>query len=397
MPIRVRTPAGIAEFPDGTDPAVIKAALAKKFPATTSPPAPTPTAAPLRPVASHQPRPEEIAARFDPNYLPPATVTQMAQNMTRQAPAAGAMAATGALTAMAPPLGMFTIPAAMAAAGVGGAGGALARGDPPRAALQEGGKQALLEGGGRAVVGTGGLIAHGLMKGAIPRAIRANFGQVDVPQEMLNRGAFPGVPPSARRIEGLSKIANAERDAAAQTVPRMSPVRGVRDLREEYQHARDAGMPGEAAQVMTAAKEAVADMRQPPMSSRGLTGVQQLKRKDRMQDRATAALRGSDALQPTIANKMRSSVLGHLRETPRMARALDESQTLMAMDEAMQGAALDNPLTRARIGGLTAASLTPVGLGVTAHGVNQARQIANPTTLRLLNALLSQRSNTEEQ
>jgi hypothetical protein len=284
--------------------------------------------------------------------------------------------------------GGASIPAQIIAASSGAVIGSRARGDSPEQARTEGLTQAATQATGAGLVKGGQTVARGLMKGTVPKNIAKEFDQVDLPGEMLNRGVVPGSARSARRVEGLSRAANAERDAAAATVPKMSPVRGVREIRGIVQKAKSGKKPEMSQDAIDYAKKSVGEMR----GGGGLDGPGQLARKDILQQEGKAALNAANprtaALQPQLADAERASIVSHLRETPRMASALDESQTMMAIDQVMKDAAHSNPVTRARVGGLTAAAMSPLGLGTTAHAVNQGSQVFNPQTIRLLELIM---------
>jgi hypothetical protein len=325
-------------------------------------------------MTSHEPtagpakRPEQILAESDPNYLP--DDPDLGKRALSRAPTVGAMAGS-----------MFGGPLGAA---VGGSAGALVRGDSLKDAAIEGGKQGAIEVGGGLLVRGGRAIAHGLMKGTVPKNIAKDFqGQVDIPQQMLDRGAFPGVPASERRIARLSGAANAERDAAAQVVPVMPRSKVVAGLRPLHAKAVSAREPEMADDVLQHMRESSRNI-----GSGGLTGPQVLARKDIKQALGKAATNSANprqaALGPQLQDAERGAMVSHLRETPRMAGALDESQSLMSIDQVMKDAALSNPVTRARIGGLTAAAMSPVGLGATAHAVNQGSRVVSPQMLRAI-------------
>lgn len=283
--------------------------------------------------------------------------------------------------------GGASLPLQALAAGAGGAAGSLARGDDLATAgsqgAWEGGTQAL---GGLAVKG-GKAIARGFMRGAVPKNIAKNFEDVDIGQEMLDRGVVPGSARSAKRVSGMSAAANAERDAAAQTVPNMSRRKIIEGIRPIHQKATK----GKALEMSEDARDY---MRQSAreVGPKGLQGDEALARKDIKQTQATAALNSGNARSaasiPDLANAERGAIVSHLRETPRMATALNESQALMAIDQVMKDAAHSNVVTRGRIGGLTAASLAPIGLGVTAHGLNQGAKVFDPQVVRLLSLIM---------
>ena len=253
---------------------------------------------------------------------------------------------------------------------------------------QEGLIQGGLEGGGRAAMGTVKLVARGLMKGAVPKNIAKEFqGQVDIPREMLERNVLPGVPASARRVSRLSSAANVERDAAAQTVPVMSPSKVIAALWPAHAEAVAAREPQLAEAVLEHMRTSARNI-----GPEGLTGPQALARKDVQQRLSKAALNNPQtaAIAPQLHNAERGALVSHLRQTPRMGRALDESQALMAIDEVMKDAALSNPVTRARIGGLSAAALSPIGLGVTAQMAQKSAPLVSPAMLRAIQLAMLQ-------
>lgn len=275
----------------------------------------------------------------------------------------------------------------MAAAAGGGAAGSLLRGDDAATIATEGLKQGALEGAGGAIVKGGRAIAHGLMRGTVPKNIAKNFDDVDIAGTMLDRGVVPGSARSARRVEGLSKVANAERDAAAATVPTMPRRKVVEGLRPL--HAK--GVTGKVPEMSDAALEQMRTSAR-EIGPDGLSGPEALARKDIKQAQGTAALNSSDsrraAFGSQLADAERGSIVSHLRETPRMSQALDESQKLMAVDQVMQDATHSNPVTRMRIGGLPAAALSPIGLSATAHAINQGRKAFDPQVMRLLDLIM---------
>ena len=304
------------------------------------------------------------------------------------APTIGATLATTATGGGALPL--------LLAASAGGATGSALRGDDADTILKEGAIQGAIEGGGGLALKGGRAIAHGLMRGTVPKNIAKNFDDVDIAGTMLDRGVVPGSAKSARRVEGLSQRANAERDAAAATVPTMSRGQIIEGLRPLHQK----GVTGKVPEMSDATLE---QMRQSAreIGPDGLSGPQALARKDIKQAQGKAALTSSDrrtaAFGSQLADDERAAIVKHLRDPnlahgPRMGQALDESQAMMAVDQVMKDAAHSNPITRGRIGGVTAASLSPLGLGATAHAVNQGRKIADPRILRLLDLIMRERS-----
>lgn len=331
-------------------------------------------------MASHEPeqkRPEQVLAESDPNYV--GNDPNIGKRALDNAPAIGALAAT-----MAGPGGLVP---SMLLAGGGGYLGARLRGDDRQSAAMTGAGQAALEGGGGLLMRIGKMVGKGLMKGTVPKPIGKEYADVDIPQEMLDRGAFPGSATSAKRISGLSKAANQERHAAAQTVPNMprsKVIAGLRPVHAEHVTAKEPQMADDVLEYMrTSARN---------IGPSGLDGPAQLARKTVKQRQGKAALNAGNskeaAVVPQAAEAERGAITAHMRETPRMANALDESQTLMAIDDVMKDAAHSNPVTRARVGGLTASTLSPIGLGATAHAVNQGSNVFNPQVVRLLDMLM---------
>ena len=280
--------------------------------------------------------------------------------------------------------GGASLPVQALAAGAGGAIGGGVRGDGMAGALMQGAKEGATQLIGGGLVKAGGAVARGLMKGTVPKNIAKDFqGQVDIPREMLDRGVFPGSARSAKRVEGLSTAANAERDAAAATVPNLSRSKVIAGLRP--MHAK--GVSGKVPEMSEATLEQMRKSAR-EIGSEGLDGPGALARKDIKQAQGSAALNSSDprsaAFGSQLADAERGAIVSHLRDTPRMAKALDESQALMAIDQVMKDAALSNLVTRARIGGVAAASMSPIGLGATAHAVNQGRHVLEPQLLRAI-------------
>lgn len=278
--------------------------------------------------------------------------------------------------------GGASLPVQVAAAAGGGGLASLLRGDSASDALSNG----LIEGGTQGVGGlavkAGKGIARGLMKGTVPKNISKDFsGQVDIHGEMLKRGAFPGVPASKQRFDRLSTAANTERDAAAATVPVMPRSKVIAGLRPEHAEA----VRGKSSQLKAATLDHMRTSAR-EIGPDGLSGPEALTRKDIQQRLSSAAINNPStaAVAPQLHNAERAAIVSHLRETPRMGAALDESQALMAIKQVMEDATHSNPVTRARIGGVTAAAMSPIGLGVTAHGVNQGAKALSPQMLRAL-------------
>lgn len=372
MPIRVKTPGGIVEFPDGTDPSVMERALREQF---------TPEQeAPIAPVASHaapEPPADSPYAEVAPDYA--GAAREIGATAKRNAPMIGAGMAVAA--------GPGGVLPALALAGGGGYLGARVRGDDRPSASIEGVKQAALEGGGRLAGGALRLIGKATMRGTIPKNIAKEYDSVDIAQEALDRNVVPGSSLSANRVRRLSTAANAERDAAAATVPVMPRRKIISGIKPVYQEAATAKEPEIAEDLLAYMRKSARDI-----GPEGLTGEQQLARKTIKQRQGKAALGGNAreaSTLPQATNAERGAIASHLRETPRMATALDESQALMALDDVMKDAAHSNPITRARIGGLTSAAMTPIGLGLTGHAFNKGARALDPQVLRAL-ALMAQ-------
>lgn len=323
------------------------------------------------PPASGVVRPEQIGAAHDPNYV--GDDPDLGTRALANAPTAGAM--LGGLLGGIP------------GAAVGGAVGALLRGDSIPGAVYEGGKQGALQLGGGMVVKGLQKVARGLMRGTVPKNIAKDFDDVDIGKEMLDRGVVPGSARSARRVEGLSRAANTERDAAAATVPPMSRSKVVAGIRPIHQRAVTGRVPQMSEDALAFMRQSARDIGPTPLS-----GPEALARKDIQQSigRATtnAANPRQAAFGPQLHDAERAAIVSHLRETPRMARALDESQALMAIDKVMKDAAHSNIVTRSRVGGAIGASMTPLGIGATAHAVNQGAHVFNPQVVRLLDLIL---------
>lgn len=300
------------------------------------------------------------------------------------APAIGATLATTAGPAgLIPAIGMAML---------GGGAGSLARGDEPDQALTEGATQGAIQlGGGLAVKGVRG-IARGLMNGTVPKPIAKEYPDINIGKEMVERDVYPGFKASQNSVNAQSAAANAERDAAAETVPVMSRRKVIEGIRPIHQKAKTGKVTKMSDEAMEYMKETFREV-----GADGLTGPAALARKDVKQLQGSAALNsGSSAGLPGLANAERAAIVSHLRETPRMERGLNESQIWKAISEVMADNAPSNLVTRGRIGGLPAMALSPTGVGVTAHAVNKAAPALSPDMLRAaLMALMSDRSNRQ--
>lgn len=337
------------------------------------------------PAVSHGPTPEPKPAMVSAGGRGTGLDVRKSDRWLKDsAPALGA-----GLAVAAGPAGIIASPL-MAAAG--GFGGSLARGDSGGEAAVEGIKQGGMQAAGDVVGLVARPLARGFMKGAVPKNIAKEFqGQVDIPQELLDRGVMPGVPASARRVARLSTAANTERDAAAATVPPMSRRKVINGLRPIHQTAVRGREPDLADATLEHMRKSARDIGPEPMS-----GPDALTRKDIKQRLGDAAINNPNApFGKQLQDAEREAIVSHLRETPRMATALNESQALMAIDQVMKDAALGNPITRMRIGGPTAVALTPAGFAGTGHVINHIPKALNPNALRLLDILMAQGSHEQ--
>ena len=257
------------------------------------------------------------------------------------------------------------------------------------AGAQEGALQGI---GGLAMKGLKAM-GHGLMRGTVPKNIATNFDDVDIAGAALKSGAFPGSARSARRIEGLSRIANERVKQAASAVPPVTARDAAANLRPLYDDAVSARMPERAGSIVERAKGIRQELRG------GLSGEGALARKGILQQEGKAALNAPNpkaaALDPQLADAERSGIVAALRKSPQMAGALDESQRMMALDRVMKDQAHSNIVTRARVGGMTGAAMSPLGLSMTAHAANQGAKLADPQLIRALMMLLGERSDQE--
>jgi hypothetical protein len=329
-------------------------------------------------MASHKPYPEARPIATGGGRGTGLDVRKSDAWAKRNAPAIGATMATVAT-------GGTSIPLLMAAAGFGGAAGSGLRGDDAATIATEGGKQALLQGVGGGLVKIGGAAARGVMRGGIPKNIQADFGGREVAQEALDTGAVPGVASSARRVSRLSNEANAARDAAAATVPQLSGRKIIDGLRKIHGEAVAAKMPDRVRAIADRAGEIRREV------GTGLDGPAMLARKGILQQEGKAAVNAPNpkmaAVGPQIANAERDAIVSHLRETPGMEQALNTSQRRMGLDRWMQDAKNTSMVSRARQS-LPSALLSPTGLAVTGHAINQGRRAVDPQVIRALMAQL---------
>lgn len=252
--------------------------------------------------------------------------------------------------------------------------------------------QAALQAGGNLAVRGGQALARGVMRGGIPKNIQSDFGGKEVAQEALDTLAVPGSSASAGRVSRLSNEANAARDAMATTVPNLSGRKLIDGLRKIHGEATAAKMPDRVRAIADRAGEIRREV------GTGLDGPAQLARKTILQQEGKAAVNAPNpkmaAVGPQIANAERGAIVSHLRETPGMEQALDLSQRRMGLDRFMQDAQTSSMISRARQS-LPAAMLSPMGLGVTAHGINQGAKALDPQVIRALMTLLSEGSHEQ--
>jgi hypothetical protein len=230
------------------------------------------------------------------------------------------------------------------------------------------------------------------MRGGIPKNIQADFGGREVAQEALDTGAVPGVASSARRISRLSNEANAALDTTAATVPTLSGRKIIDGLRKLHGEAVAAKMPDRASVIRERAEEILQEV------GTGLDPAGQLARKGIKAFEGKTALNAPNSkmagLDSQLADAERDAIVSHLRETPGMEQALNTSQRRMGLDRWMQDAKNTSMVSRARQS-LPSAVLSPMGLALTGHAINQGSRIADPNLARALMALLGQRSNEQ--
>ncbi len=296
----------------------------------------------------------------------------------------------------APATGGMSIPIAMGLAGAGAGAGSMARGDDVSTALGEAKKGALTEGAGRAIGIPLKLLARGTMKQAIPRNVLDEFDDVNVAKEALDRGAVMGSEASAKRIGGLSHVANQQLAHTAQTVPQVSAGVGIRELIPLLEEAQRAKMPDRVLALKKRAQEIFQEV-----GGAGLTGHGAYDRKSILQGQGKAATRlqdpGMAALTPQMLDAERAGYVAKLRETPGMEKALNDAQALMAVDRAGQATKNQGMVHRLRQGGAGSAAVSPYGLSMTAHAADKLGSPAiAPNVARLLMQLLGDRSNEQQ-
>jgi hypothetical protein len=338
------------------------------------------------PDAVIQAKVQELTAPKEKDYSQYGPMSQLYRDMDEReqnaawakqnAPTIGAGLATTAAAAT----GVGLIPAAVVAGG-GGFLGARARGDDRETAAVEGGMQSALQllGGGLVKAGRAG--ANFLMRGGIPKNIQADFGGKQVAQEALDTGAIPGSERSAARISRLSNEANQARDTAAANVPPLTPQRLVSGFRPIYSESVEAMTPARSHEIAKYAKNSAREIKG------GLSGKGQLARKTVKAQEGKVALNADNSktanLSSQLANTERDIIASHLRETPGMEEALNLSQRRMGLDRFMQDSLTSNMVNRMG-GGPINMMRSPMGLGITAHAVNQGSRMVDPQILRAM-------------
>jgi hypothetical protein len=372
----------------------------------------------LRPIASHAPEPiiveiegvgelefpgdtdpsvieakvKELTAQPEKDYSQYGPMSQLYRDMDEReqnskwakenAPTIGAGLATTAAAAT----GVGLIPAAIVAGG-GGYLGARSRGDDRGTATGEGLKQGGLQLAGGGLVKAGQRAARFLMRGGIPKGIQADFGGKQVAQEALDTGAIPGSERSAARVSRLSTEANQARDAAAANVPPLTPQTLVSGFRPIYNEAVEAMTPARSHEIAKYARGSAREIKG------GLSGKGQLARKTVKAQEGKVAMNADNSkttnLNSQLANTERDIIASHLRQTPGMEDALNLSQRRMGLDRFMQDSLTSNMVNRMG-GGPINMLRSPMGLGITAHVVNQGSRVVDPQILRAMQiAILS--------
>lgn len=276
----------------------------------------------------------------------------------------------------------------------GGAGylGARLRGDPRGDAAFTGAAQGALQGVGGGLVKIGARGARALMRGGIPKGIQSDFGGREVAQEALDTLAVPGVSSSAARVSRLSNEANTALGATAKQVPVLKSRKIIDGLRKLYDDAVAAKMPDRAGAIGERAGEIRREV------GSGLDGPGQLARKGIKQYEGKTAMKAPNSkmagLDAQLADAERDAVMSHLHETPGMKSALGLSKRRMGLDRFMKDAETTSMISRARQS-VPSALLSPTGLAVTAHGVNQGSKLLDPQVIRLLDMIMNQRSNQQ--
>lgn len=345
MPIRVQTPKhGIVEFPDGTDEATMSKALQSLD--ASEPSAPEPGMVD-RMLADNPALPGELRA---------------VQGLLRGAKAhpvtAGAMIG-GTLTA--PLTGGASIPAAMAAAGLGAAGGAgaaiagrqLATGvpesgmDTAKTMLEQGAAGAAGEGGGRGLMAVAAKAAPIVAKSVLRVApsLQKEYGLDRMIQTFLNERIPVGQ--STEAGTRMSASASDARDMAAAAeaagAPPVSPWDSIREFRPVGKEIANRG--ANARPGVEAERREVVD-RAKGLLDRGPVGVtrnQELKQS--AQSDANSAFRAQDRgaqINDTTAKLDKAIAVGRQKaaetRVPGIKDVNKRTQDLMGLESVLEGA-----------------------------------------------------------
>lgn len=386
MSIRVQTPQGIVEFPDGMSEQDMAAALAQ-----------LPKAA-----ASHDPR-SEFDARVEQaaggasglsaDQPIRGRLREAGQFLKQNAPAI----ATMGLTAAVPELGLLTLPARAVVAGGGGFLGARVRGDDRETATREGAVQALTEGGGaiaaKALKGGARRLYGGLLKPK--QGVKDSFGNA---KEIADTLLEERVPISAGGVKKVTGKLGASRAAALDVVQQAEAAgtQGVtaKDVISEFdpvitelRKRVDIGQPNELAKVGTRGKAILKTA-----GGRGgdirLTRAQQLK--ETAQDASSGAYRvmerggqkqlsADDLLDTAVARGFKGGIE---RKVPAVASHNQRTQKLLGATRALEDAVERESNNNMLGGGRDWAALGAAGLG--AAGGGPAGAAAAGAAMRLL-------------
>lgn len=332
MPIRVQTPGGIAQFPDGTDPATIESALAKQFPAPESD----------APMASHGPE------------QAPKTLTRGGRDLDALMAESDRLFGDGS--------GLITAPLQV----VGQGPGLVAK------ALQK--------------------IAPGMMRNALgaQQGIRNKFPTVNLDAVALREGAVPGSKRSIAAIGRAAQGANSGIQAAAQAadaagVAPVQPRQVVGEFRKLFDRAGAARLPEDQSAIVQRANEIRKQYRG------GLSRADAIVAKQETADRAKGLLQGAaDPRTANIAKKLAKAETAGLTAAahtdPGVSEALTRSQELMALNKAMKQTGNRTSILRDALAtsagvGVGAMAGGPVGAMITAPLVVAANRAATSPQL----------------
>lgn len=341
---------GELEFPADTDPSVIEAKVKEL---TTQ-------------------RPEQIGAAHEPDYM--GADGGLGKRVMQNAPVVGAMAATM--------LGPGGILPSVGMAALGGAAGAMARGDALPEAVVEGGTQGLLQGAGGLAAKTLGAAGRSLYRLGIPKNVQDKFAQADLAQQGINSGVLLGT----RRGVSTAKAANAQAGREAESASRLAPSLTPKDIekafRPKYSKAVLAGKPDRAQQIREHVSKTQTEMGNAPLSGR-----RQYARKEFLEQEGKSAMTAPNAnmaaVDPQLANIERRAIVQNLRRNPEMAKALDTSQAAVGMERAARATQNSTVGNRLAHGGLWNAARSPLVLSASGMATHGARNVVDPNMLRL--------------